>query len=110
MGNGGIDKVFRLSSGDLEVLVITKKKSGRRTSAATVTWLPCGKVELGKVGGASEGFILDLLAKFQRETGGDIEVVPLGSNGTSEDPVGVLVDSGWLKLRGNRLIRVLQIK
>lgn len=109
MGNGGIDKVFRLSSGELEVLVITRKKSGRRTSAATVTWLPCGKVELGRVGGASESFILDLLAKFQRETGGDIEVVPLGDKRIGEDAVGVMVDSGWLKIRGNRLIRVLQL-
>lgn len=110
MGNGTIDKVFRLSSGELEVLVITKKKSGRRSSAATVTWLPCGKVELGKVGGASESFVLDLLSKFQRETGGDIEAVPLSDNRGGEDPVGILVDSGWLKLRGNRLMRVLQIE
>ncbi len=110
MANGPIDKVFRLSSGELEVLVITKKRSGRRSSAATVTWLPCGKAEIGKVGGASESFILDLLAKFQRETGGDIEVVPLNDNRGREESVGVLVDSGWLKLKGNRLMRVLQLE
>lgn len=91
------------------MLVITRKKTGRKASAATVTWLPCGKVELGKVGGASEGFILDLLAKFRRETGGDIELVPMGENRPGEDAISTMVDSGWLKLRGNRLIRVLQL-
>lgn len=105
----GIDKLYRLSSGELEVLVISRKKPRRRGRAASISWLPCGKVQIGKVGGASDGFIFEMLSKFQREAGGDIEVHSLGEAGTSDQSVGILIDSGWIMLRGNRMVRVLQL-
>ena len=105
-----IDKLFRLTAGELEVMVISRKNAGHPTRAVSVTWLPCGKVEFGKVANASDGFILGMLSKFQREAGGDIEVLHLAETRSTGNSVGVLIDSGWLKLRGNRLARFLQIE
>ena len=104
----GIDKLYRLNSGELEVLVISKKKPHHRASAASISWLPCGHVQINKVGSASEGFIIDMLTKFQREAGGQIEVHRL-SETRSNESVNVLIDSGWLMLQGNRMVRVLQL-
>lgn len=109
METEGIDKMYRLSSGELEVLVISKKKSNRRASAASVSWLPSGKLQISKVGSASDGFIFEMLTKFQREAGGDIEVHRLSENGCVGPSVGTLIDSDWIKLQGNRMVRVLQI-
>jgi hypothetical protein len=110
METEGIDKMYRLNSGELEVLVISRKKPHRRSSAASVSWLPGGKVQISKVGAASDGFIFEMLTKFQREAGGDIEVHRLSEKGTIGQSVGTLIDSGWIKLQGNRMVRVLQME
>ena len=77
--------------------------------AASVSWLPCGKVQISRVGSASDGFIFEMLTKFQREAGGDIEVHRLSEAHAGDPSVGVLVDSGWIMLHGNRMVRVLQL-
>ncbi|MBI4317627.1 MAG: hypothetical protein HY675_03975 [Chloroflexi bacterium] len=110
MKTEGIDKLFRLSAGELEAIVISVRQSGGAGAAASATWLPCGRVELAKVGSGSEAFILDMLHRFQREAGGEIEVLHLAETKFVDKPAGLLIDSGWLKLQGNRLARVLQIQ
>ncbi|MBI2955314.1 MAG: hypothetical protein HYY30_13450 [Chloroflexi bacterium] len=108
MEKEGIDKLYRLSSGELEIIVISKKKPRHRPTAASVSWLPCGKVQINKIGSASDGFIFEMLTKFQRESGGEIEVHRLSeatAPGQAED---VPIDSGWIMLRGDRMVRVLQ--
>lgn len=110
METDGIDKLYRLSSGELEVLVISRKRGQRgKGTAASVSWLPCGKVRISKVGGASDGLIYDMLTKFQRESGGNIQVHRLAAANVAAEKVGLLVDSGWIMLNGNRMVRVLQL-
>lgn len=109
METEGIDKMYRLSSGELEVLVISRRKPHRRASAASVSWLPGGKVQISKVGSASDGFIFEMLTRFQREAGGDIEVHSLSGKSAAGQSVGTLIDSGWIMLQGNRMVRVLQL-
>jgi hypothetical protein len=108
-------KVFRLSGGIVEVLLVSHKRPDGVWGTSVLQQLPgwgFRVAELTPV--ASDDCIPRILEGFQRWAGGRIQEVDLwGSPGAPRERQGadqqLKIDSGWVKLKDRHFFRMLEV-